>query len=126
MRISFLIPFLLFLCLACNSDSNEKSVTIDEGTASDAKFNQAKWNTKDGSDYPYRDEMLKDVVYNDTIRTLNKDEILKLLGTPDKIVENHLYYMISQKRLGFFPLHTKTMVIKLSNDNSIEWIKIHK
>lgn len=80
---------------------------------------------KDGKDYPFRDRMLNDILYSDTVRSQNKDEILELLGKPDRINENYLYYMIAQKRIGSWPLHTKTMVIMLSDDNSVEWIKIH-
>ncbi len=43
----------------------------------------------------------------------------------DRINENYLYYMIAQKRIGSWPLHTKTMVIMLSDEDTIEWIKIH-
>jgi len=126
MRKSFLTLLLLSCCLTCNTDKGETPDSAAKGAISEVKFNKTQWGTKEGSDYPYRDKMLKDIVYNDTIRTLNKGEIIKLLGNPDKIVEDHLYYMIVQKRLGFLPLHTKTMVIKLQEDNSIEWIKIHK
>jgi hypothetical protein len=62
-------------------------------------FDMKKWRTKDGADYPYRDQMLNNIVQNDTIRTLNKDEILNQLGAPDRANENYLYYMITQKRL---------------------------
>ena len=69
--------------------------------------------------------MLNDFVYNDTIRSVNKTEILNLLGEPDRSTEGHLYYTIKQTRIGAWPLHTKSMVIKLSSD-TIEWIKIHE
>ncbi len=89
-------------------------------------FDQEKWRTMAGEDYPYREQMLKDVVYNDTIRSLNRQEILDLLGEPSyyRADTNFLYYTISQKRLGKWPLRTKTMVVKFSERDSIEWIKI--
>ena len=92
----------------------------------DLPFDQERWLVKEGQDYPYRAQMLKDVVYNDTVRTLNKAEILELFGKPDKEQENHLYYLISQKRIDLWPLHTTNMVIKFANEDSIEWIKIHE
>lgn len=79
---------------------------------------------KEGADYPYRDPMLKAFVYNDTVRNLEIREILDLLGEPDRQTEGYFYYTVSQKRIGSWPLHTKSLVIKFSND-SIEWIKIH-
>ena len=77
-------------------------------------------------DYPNRDQMLNSIVFNDSVRALNEDEILDLLGEPDRRNDGYLYYMISHRRLGFWPLHTKTMVVKLSENNTIDWIKIHE
>lgn len=89
-------------------------------------IDRKKWNVKDGSDYPYRELMLNDILYNDTIRSFKREDIIDLLGDPDRINENHPIYTIFQKRLWKWPLHTKTMVIKLSSDNSVEWIKVHE
>ena len=89
-------------------------------------FDKEKWLTKEGEDYPFRDSMVHDVLYNDTVRSLEKTEIISLLGKPDKANDGYLYYTVSQKRLGSWPLHTKTLVIKFSNENNIEWMKIHK
>ena len=124
MRI--LIVFLFICFLACKTDREENAEYDERFPDHEMAFDKKKWKTKDGADYPYRDKMIDDVVYNDTIRALDKDEILDLLGEPDRINENHLYYMIAQKRLGFWPLHTKTLVIKLSDDNSVDWIKVHE
>ena len=89
-------------------------------------FDHVKWNMKDGDTYIFRAQMLKDVVYNDTIRDLNESELIDLLGQPDRINENHLYYNISRKGLGAFTLNQKTMVVKINGDRSIAWIKIHE
>ncbi len=93
---------------------------------SEMKFDKEKWRVKEGKDYPFREGMLNDIIYSDTVRSQNKDQILALLGEPDRINENYLYYMIAQKRIASWPLHTKTMVIMLSGDNTVEWIKIHE
>lgn len=124
-RIIFIIPLLLSV-LACNSEKDEKPGLIDHETMSEITFDQTKWGIKEGLAYPYRDQMLNSIVYNDTVRSLNKDEILDLLGEPDRKNNGYLYYLISQRRLGFWPLHTKTMVVKLSENNTIDWIKIHE
>ena len=125
MQLRLLIISSVLSLLACNTDKDQKPDTIDS-TTTDLVFDHTKWNIKEGEDYPFRDQMFKDVVYNDTIRDLNRDELLKLLGNPDRIEDGHLYYIISQKRLGSWPLHTKTMVVKLKDDNTIEWIKYHE
>ena len=116
-----LLIFLLFLvATSCKNDSPAPQ------NQDETLFTSAKWKTKKGEDYPYRQKMLDSVVYNDTIRELNKEEILTLLGTPDRSNENHLFYTISQKRIGLWPLHTKTMVIKFIDEETIEWIKIQE
>jgi len=126
MRIRVLILLLLLCCLACNTVREEKSDAAGRGTKAEIAFDKTKWRTKEGRDYPYRDQMLHDILYNDTVRSLNKDEILKLLGEPDRSHDGYLYYTIEQKRLAFWPLHTKSLVIKLSEDRAIDWIKIHE
>ena len=89
-------------------------------------FDQSKWAYKDGQDYPYRAPMLNEVVYNDAIRNLDKTKIIHLLGIPDREKEEYVYYLINQKRIGLWPLHSRFMVIKFKNDEEIEWIKIHE
>ena len=52
--------------------------------------------------------------------------LFELLGEPDYSKEDHHYYRITETRLGIWTLTTKTMVVKFTNDTSIEWIKIHE
>ena len=91
-------------------------------------FDAAKWKIKDGKDYPHRNGMFQDLMTNEEIRNLNKGEILDLLGEPqpDRPDPNYLYYRISETRLGAWPLHTKTLVIKFTEADSIDWMKIHR
>ncbi len=111
---SKVILLLLFIsCLACT--------TVDE-----IPFDKEKWMLKEGKDYLYRNQMVNAIVYNDTIRTLNKKQLLTLLDTPSYTREGHMYYRITENRLGNWTLHTKTMVVKLLEDESIDWIKIHE
>ncbi len=128
MRIRYLIIFLLFYGLACNTERHDKSDLAGGKTSPEANFDKIKWSIKEGKDYPYRDQMLNAVVYNDTIRMLNKDQIVELLGEPDYVRDDnfYLYYRITETRLAFWSLHTKTLVIKLTDDNIIDWIKIHE
>ena len=121
-----LIVFLIFACLACTPKREKHSENEQKEPVIEIEFEKSKWKLKQGKDYPYRDSMLHYVVYNDSIRALNKAEIVTLLGDPDRINENYLYHTIAQKRIGSWPLHTKTLVIKFKRDDSIEWIKIHE
>jgi len=123
---NILIVIVLVSFFSCSSE-REKSTEYDQAKPVSAMaFDKTKWRIKDGKDYPFRKKMLNDVVYNDTIRTLNKAQIIDLLGNPDRINENYLYYRIDQIRLIVWPLHTTTMVVKFTNDSTMEWIKIHK
>ncbi len=115
---------MLLAFAGCNYESGQPG-TEQDATA-ETGFNIDLWKTKEDGSYPYRESMVDEILYNDTIRSLNKNELLQLLGEPDRINENYLYYTVSQKRLGSWPLHTRSMVIKLSENNDIEWIKIHE
>lgn len=117
---------LLLSLLSCKSGKESKPDMQKSNKEEIATFDKTKWSIKKSEDYLYREKMLNDVVYNDTIRNLAKEELFDLLGEPDRQNEGHLYYTIAQTRLGFWPLRTKTMVIKLSKQDSIDWIKIHQ
>lgn len=126
MKNKVIVLFIITLFIACQSDTKENIDNQKKNQGSEMAFDKEKWVTKDGKDYPFRDSMINDIVYNDTIRKLNKDQILELLGEPDYIREDHLYYRITETRLGNWPLKTKTMVIKLDSDQAIAWVKIHE
>jgi len=126
MKAGFFSAILILCCLSCRVNKEENAENEKNTSDSEMSFDQAKWKEKDGKDYPFRDRMLNDIVYNDTVRSRNKEQILDLLGEPDRTNENYLYYMIAQRRLGFWPLHTKSLVIKFSDDNTVDWIKIHE
>ncbi|MEO5500998.1 MAG: hypothetical protein ABIR31_06095, partial [Ginsengibacter sp.] len=57
---------------------------------------------------------------------LSKVQLIQLLGLPEKNVKGYYYYPISRTGMGGFTIHTKTLVIKLNSDSSVEWRKIHE
>ncbi len=106
MQTTKLLLLLLLFCSAC-SNKNEASKP-------DTKFERTKWDTKDGANYTYRNQMVNDLLKNYNWPGLKKDSVLKLLGEPDGIEENiFMLYNYEQKHLGFFPLSTKSLVIQL-------------
>lgn len=115
MKTKILMIFLVILCFACIIESE-----------TEISFDKTKWSLKEGKDYPYRNSMYNNVLYNDTIRNLTKKEILNLLGKSDRSNEDFIYYMIAQERLAFWPLHSKFLVFKFKDENTIEWIKVHE
>jgi hypothetical protein len=128
MKIKLISLLILLGIVSCQNQTEKEIQYAKIKRQSELKFDQEKWQTKEGKDYPYRNQMENDIVYNDTIRTLTRDEILDLLGQPSYYREdtNYLYYTIRQKRIFSWPLHTKTMVVKIKDKNTIEWIKIHE
>ena len=73
----------------------------------------------------YRNQMVEDVLYNDTIRTLRKDQILDVLGAPSKEVSGHFYYDVSKKQIGPWTVKARSLVVKFNDLDSIEWIKLY-
>jgi hypothetical protein len=122
LKFIIFIIFFLSIIYSCNDNNAKQSVT----NISQEKFDKTKWRTKDDNDYPYRDKMLNDLITNVKLKGLKKDEIIDLLGQPDRSDSSYLFYRIAQTRIGFFPLHTKTLVIKLTMDGTVEWRKIHE
>ena len=127
----FKLFVILFLCFIVNNAvmANDTSKNKNATLSSESVFDKDKWLEHDGDYYPYRDEMLESILYSDLVRSLSKNEIIKLLGEPTYYRENknYLYYLIKKKALlKILTLHTKTLVVKLKEDKTVEWIKIHK
>jgi len=68
------IVIIFSLCFfACKS----KPATPQE------KFDKIRWSTMSGTEYPYRNRMLKDLIANYKLKGLKKDEVEYLLGAPN-------------------------------------------
>ena len=87
MKISVLVAFVLVCSFACTSKREERFDKEQKEAKSAAVFDEAKWKSREGEDYPYRNSMLNDVLYNDTVRTLSRDEVIDLLGKPDRTMK---------------------------------------
>jgi hypothetical protein len=90
------------------------------------KFDREKWLILEDSKYPYRDAMLHDLVFNQSLKGLTMKEVVHMLGEPNRMQEGHLYYTIHRDEIGKFTLHTRTLVLKLGADSTVEWRKIHE
>lgn len=117
MSVKKLTILLLLFCTACHHRTNNNG---------NENFDRAKWLTKTGNDYPYRNAMLYDLMHQKDLHGVHKDSLSSLLGPPDKTSNGYLYYTIAQKKIGFFTLHSKTLVLKLTADSTLEWLKIHE
>lgn len=106
--------FIIFL-VSCKTETKDT-----------VKFEKAKWVMQENNDYPHRNAMLHDLVYNVPLKGLHCDSLINLLGAPTRIDSSYLFYRVEQKRIGFFPLHTRTLVIKMAADSTVAWRKIHE
>lgn len=112
---SMLLLLFIFFC-SCKNKTDENKQT---------KFDPLKWGIKEDKNYPYRDNMLNDLVYNIKLKGFRKDSVLKLLGKPNRTDSNYFFYIVDQRFLGELPVpvKTKSLVIKFLND-TVEWRKI--
>lgn len=113
--------FLLFCIVIINAVVNVRNRESEKGIA----FNKSQWEMKNNADYPNRNKMLKELMTSDTLKQLKKEEVIQVLGQPDRMDNAYLFYTIAQERLGLFPLHTKTLVIKI-NDSTANSVMIHQ
>ena len=104
-------------CIACKNTDAQTAII---------PFDKEQWNVKEGEFYANRENMLPDLMSSDTIKALKKDGIIELLGTPDRIDNNHLFYNIARTEVFSLPMHTRSLVIKLKEDGTVEWVKIHE
>ncbi|UUC45700.1 hypothetical protein [Flavobacterium cerinum] len=126
MKKQIVAALLLIVCFACKQESDNSEKKSDVKTEQHMAFDKVKWGVKNDAAYAYRDKMLYDLIENRKVRQLKKEEIVALLGEPDRTDSLFLFYTILQKRMFLFPLHTKSMVIKLKENDSVEWIKMHE
>jgi len=55
--------------------------------------------------------MLHSVLYSDSLRTLNQQELVGILGAPDRRQNDYLYYLIENRTIGLFTLYEHTLVV---------------
>lgn len=117
---------LISLCLGCVDSAEERSLhnsTTDD--ASELKFNEARWKMKKDDEYVYRSRMLNDLVNSRRLKAMDRAGVYTLLGKPNRVDNNHLFYRVDRERIHFFTLYEKTLVIKLNDNDSVLWVKIH-
>lgn len=117
---------LLIFIISFISCKEENAITESRQEKTVIVLNKVNWNKKEADDYLYRELLIDSVIENKELRSLKQNELINVLGEPNRMENNHLYYTISQEKLGFWPLNQKTLVIKYSESDTITWIKIHE
>lgn len=117
MKIYFIYSILFVLVfISCGRKGEYEGVAFD----------REKWSYKEGRDYPHRQGMYEELLYSEELRKIDKEEILDLLGTPDRQNGNHIYYLVEEKRMGNIVLHTRFLVFLFTDSGEVEWIKLHE
>lgn len=122
MKIKFTIHFFCFLILIYSCNNGIKKTE----TNTSLRFDKTKWSIKYEDEYLYRNNMLKDLISSQKINGLKKYELIDLIGQPDRIDSSYLFFKIAEQRIGLLVIHSKTLVIKLTQDSLVEWRKIHE
>ena len=119
MKIKNLLILFFLCCFSCKNKSEQHS---------QEKFDKIKWAANDGKVYQYRNNMLNDLVYNQNLKGLKYDNVIDMLGQPDRTDNGHLFYTIVKEYLANTDVivHSKSLVIKLAKDSTVEWRKIHE
>ena len=121
---SILLP--VFLLLSCANEEGQVNIDRLSGTELSTRPSIDQWQVEKNGEYPYREEMLDLVMDNERLRAMGQKDLVKELGRPDRVNGDYVYYTVKQKRLGLFPLHTKSLVIKFHKNGPVEWMKIHE
>ena len=85
-------------------------------------FDSVEWN-KEGVDWwitDVREKMVKDIIQSDTLIGLQKDEVIKLLGRPEKIDSNKLYIFVREKySTNIDPDYIKYLIVELDKNENV-------
>ncbi|MBD3581233.1 hypothetical protein [Flavobacterium selenitireducens] len=88
-------------------------------------FDKAKWDMTGENGYPYRDNMLSDLMDDQELKGLTREKLFDKLGQPTRTQDDYVYYRILEQKLGFATLHTKTLVLHIENDE-VNKVLIHE
>jgi hypothetical protein len=98
------------------------------GCSSNSKFDRQKWSYGDGLDYPFRDEILNDLVTNHHIKGLNYRQTIDSLGSPQRRDSLQFTYQIIDDSYAFArkkPAHRKNLIVYFSKDSIVTRFEVY-
>lgn len=107
-----LILMILLVACKCNTSSTPQEPQV-------MRFDKIKWQQKDDQGYIYRYQMINDLIKNQTLEGLKKEDAISLLGNPDKIDQNVLTYELLEQKAYGFQLTKKMMVLYIEKDSTV-------
>jgi hypothetical protein len=122
-----LLGFLIFSIVTITREARpieEESTSIEE--SDELLFDKELWSQKQGEEYPYRIQMLNDLVNSERLKGLTEEEVEDLLGRPLRTDKNYIFYRVDETLMFNYPLHTTSLVLKLSADSTVHEVYIHK
>ena len=116
MKSGLLLP-LLFLGLFSSACKKESA------------FDKDKWAYRGDMEFPYREEIITDLLENHHLKGVSYSQLMNTLGTPDQIeLANHkVYYdILTEYGSDIDPIHNKLLEVSLSNDSIVIGYKIRE
>jgi hypothetical protein len=91
------------------------------------KFEKSKWRLKDDMEYPYRDEMIRDLTMNNKLTWMKYAQLNELLGEPNFSDTMSVTYKVLEE-FGFDidPVYSKNLTFFLSPDSTILSFEINE
>jgi hypothetical protein len=123
MKTKIILLLLYISVLACKNNSYESVSETKPET--EIAFDSAKWKTRQGQEFPYRAQMLDDLVQSKKLKGLKKSDVLNLLGEPSRTDKNYMFYEVSRDKIEFFTLRAKTLVLRFSPEDTVEAVLVH-
>jgi hypothetical protein len=95
----------------------------------DKPFNGEEWNRR-GVDWwttDVRERMIKDIIESDTLIGLRKEEVIALLGKPEKTQGNTLYIFVREKYTrDIDPDYITYLIIDLDDHEKVRGVREYK
>ena len=126
MRIHWFLLCTAITYFSCANDKEPIEGSLTEEDLTHTEFVAEKWRVVKDGEFPHREGMLKDLMNDGHLRAMDQTHVIKELGPPERVNGDYVYYTVEQKRIGLFPLHTKSLVIKFQDNGPVEWMKIHE
>ena len=110
---------MLLALLSCNN----KGASIQ---VPDIAFDAAKWRVRQEGAYPYRRQMVTDVLKNYQMKGASKDSVIRFLGQPDAFEEGNLRYDYEySKFLGGLGTKIGAVVVALAADSTVKEVRLN-
>jgi hypothetical protein len=120
MRAKILLTLLILMTLfSCRRDAEIESLQKME-------FNTKQWVEGTDGVYPYREKMVDDLLKRYDWEGMPRAEVEALLGKPGSGDSLNYVYMMYQKKVSFFRLHTHALVVKFREDGVVKKVVIYK